>query len=88
MKHHGMSGHPLYCTWVGMMNRCYKKTHDSYPNYGERGISVCARWKNPRNFISDMAPKPSAKHTVDRKDNDGVQPRQLQMVNEARTSKE
>lgn len=27
-----------------MMGRCYRNTDKSYPNYGERGIKVCASW--------------------------------------------
>ncbi len=28
----------------GMMSRCYREKDISYPNYGKRGIRVCAEW--------------------------------------------
>lgn len=31
--------------WRGMLERCYNKKNDSYPNYGGRGIQVCRRWR-------------------------------------------
>lgn len=32
---------------------------------------VCERWLKFVNFLADMGPKPSPKHSIDRKDNDG-----------------
>jgi len=40
-----------------------------YPSYGQRGITVCDRWREFENFYSDMGDKPSPKHSIDRKDN-------------------
>lgn len=69
---HGLWGHPLYNTWHMMKRRCYAKNNISYKNYGDRGIKVCNRWKNSfKNFLDDMGDKPSIKHTLDRKNNDG-----------------
>jgi len=52
--------------------RCYRSKHPEYPNYGARGITVCKQWRNnfPM-FIADMGPRPSAKHSLDRIDNNG-----------------
>lgn len=67
---HGLSKHPLYTTWCGMMTRCYKSTHAAYKRYGGRGITVCQRWRDsPQNFIDDMGPKPSPQHTIERINN-------------------
>jgi hypothetical protein len=63
--------HPLYRTWHNMLSRCYIEKASSYDNYGGRGIQVEARWWHFANFVSDMAPKPSDAHTLERIDNDG-----------------
>lgn len=57
--------------WWFMIQRCTNKNNISYPHYGGRGIVVCERWKDPVAFVSDMGPKPSPKHSLDRIDNDG-----------------
>lgn len=67
---HGMWNHPLYPTWHTMMARCYNKSSKKYPRYGGRGIKVCDRWHNPKNFIDDIGPKPFGM-SLDRKNNDG-----------------
>ena len=35
----------LYSTWAAMKGRCHVPTHDSFPSYGGRGISVCQEWR-------------------------------------------
>lgn len=49
------------------MQRCYFPAHISYRYYGARGIGVCGRWMEYKNFIADMGEAP-AKLTLDRKD--------------------
>ena len=71
-KKHGKFGTNIYSVWDGMKSRCYYEKNENYPNYGGRGIKVCDRWKNSfENFYKDMGDKPSAKHQLDRIDNDG-----------------
>lgn len=65
------SRRPEYRAWEAMHARCYSDTCISYPHYGARGIKVCERWQSFENFLDDMGPKPSRKHSLDRKDNDG-----------------
>lgn len=36
----------LTLAWINMRQRCYNKNHPKYPDYGERGITVCKEWKN------------------------------------------
>ena len=69
---HNLVRHPLYETWAGMNKRCTNPRSKNYCNYGGRGISVCARWKDSfPNFLEDMGEKPSSKYSLDRINNDG-----------------
>lgn len=69
---HGLSKHPLRSVYQAMKARCYSPNDLNYPNYGNRGIYVCARWKQSlANFINDMGERPSPDHSLDRIDNDG-----------------
>lgn len=53
---HGLSESPLYGIWSAMIRRCYNTDHNSYHNYGGRGIVVCDRWKKSvENFIEDVS---------------------------------
>jgi hypothetical protein len=64
--------HPEYNIWRLMKRRCYKSTDPVFPHYCGRGIFVCDRWlESWRNFLEDMGPRPSPKHSIDRIDNDG-----------------
>lgn len=55
-----------------MLTRCYIPASPDYKNYGGRGIEVCARWQNSFDaFVSDMGPKPTPEHSIERKNNDG-----------------
>ena len=67
---HGMSHTTEHRAWSHMMDRCYKTHVDRYPNYGGRGISVCARWHDFANFLADMGYCPEG-FSLDRSDNDG-----------------
>lgn len=60
-----------YNTWVNIRARCFNKKHKSYHDYGARGISVCERWLKFDDFIADIGDKPSPKHSIERKDNNG-----------------
>ena len=64
--------HPDFNTWAKMRQRCSNPTSPDYPNYGGRGIYVCDRWNASfEAFVSDMGPRPSRNHSIERKDNDG-----------------
>jgi hypothetical protein len=68
----GSKKHPLYVTWKRMRQRCYNQTHHKFPIYGQRGVQICERWRdNFWAFVSDMGPKPTPKHTIERIDNNG-----------------
>ena len=61
---------PTYFTWDTMIARCTRPSSPSYRYYGERGITVCERWRIFENFLADMGERPEGK-TLDRIDNDG-----------------
>lgn len=52
--------------------RCYNPNNKAFKYYGAKGVRVCDRWSRTteglRNFLSDMGPRPSPQHSVDRKD--------------------
>lgn len=60
-----------YQVWLTMRNRCRLPSVPCYPRYGGRGIKVCERWEDFSNFMSDMGPRPSSKHSIERNENDG-----------------
>ena len=69
---HGMTGTPEYRAWKDMLGRCRNSRHRQYPNYGGRGIRVCDEWLHDFvAFYNHVGPRPSARHSIDRIDNDG-----------------
>lgn len=69
-KVHGQSSSPTYMSWRSMINRCANKNARDYPCYGGRGVTVCDRWKDFRNFYIDMGDRPKGM-TLERNDVDG-----------------
>ena len=60
---------PEVTAWISMRNRCTRPKHVDYPDYGGRGITICERWSSVELFLSDMGPRPSRSHSLDRIDN-------------------
>ena len=61
-----------YGCWEAMWMRCTNPKNSHYASYGGRGITICERWRDFRNFLADMGPRPSRMHTIDRyPDNNG-----------------
>lgn len=48
---HGKKHHPLYCVWESMRKRCHNPKAKAWPNYGGRGIKVCAEWNDFTTFL-------------------------------------
>src|SRR6476659_6232781 len=74
-KHgHAPRGRPSaeYVCWRHVRNRCFDPLDPSWKYYGGRGITMCDQWKDDFTaFIRDMGQRPSPKHSIDRKNNDG-----------------
>ena len=68
---HGLRYHRLYDTWRDMKGRCYNPKSTNYTDYGGRGIKVCDRWLDIKNFIEDMYPSYQEGLTLDRIDVNG-----------------
>lgn len=75
IKHGHSSGgnwSPEYACWKNLRRRCCDPNNRQYPDYGGRGISVCARWYfSFENFYEDMGPRPSPDHSIERIENNG-----------------
>ena len=70
--HAGQGRAPEYIAWKAMRNRCAaKEGHPDYPYWAARGITICERWNDYAAFLSDMGPRPSNKHSLDRIDVNG-----------------
>ena len=71
-KIHGMKRAPLYVRWDSMMQRCYNPNHNSYKNYGARGIKVSEEFKNCKVYVEYILTLHRAEgaNQVDRIEND------------------
>lgn len=75
---HGKCRTPEYRTWINIKSRCLNADYSYSHWYGGRGITVCDRWLNGDGqstgfecFFADMGTRPSARHSIDRKDVNG-----------------
>lgn len=68
---HGKRSTDEYRIWRHMRTRCENVNSPAYKSYGQRGIKVCDRWLDFKNFYEDMGPRPSKKHSMDRIDVNG-----------------
>lgn len=68
---HGMSKTRPYGIWINMLSRCGNPKVQSFPMYGGRGITVCARWKKFENFWEDMRHGYNSTLSIDRIDSNG-----------------
>jgi hypothetical protein len=69
LKSRSQKSNPAYNSWRAMKARCYQPANNRYSQYGGRGIRVCDRWRGIdgfKNFLSDMGPRPSRRHSIDR----------------------
>jgi hypothetical protein len=66
---HGWHGTVEYDAYQHAKGRCQNPRNPSYPNYGGRGIRFL--FKSFEDWLSELGPRPSADHSIDRIDNDG-----------------
>ena len=50
---HGMHNTRFYHIWQSMRQRCQNTNDKDYKNYGGRGIQVCNKWNEFKNFYND-----------------------------------
>lgn len=68
-SNYGITKTQTYRSWNRMMHRCYDPQAFAYELYGGRGIYVCERWHEYKNFLADMGEAPK-NYTLDKIDND------------------
>ncbi len=67
---HGKGHASEYRIWAHMIDRCYNTKAKDFPRYGGRGITVCQQWRSSfETFLTDMGPRPTSKHSIERKNN-------------------
>ena len=72
MTKHGQSRTRIYKIWTQMRQRCSNPRATGYEKYGGRGIAVCKEWEESFEvFVEDMGPRPTTRHSLDRKENNG-----------------
>jgi hypothetical protein len=64
------NSHSLSTTYRDMIYRCYIPSRINYSDYGGKGITVCDRWLNFKNFCEDVGERP-LNHTLDRINSNG-----------------
>lgn len=70
-RNHGLGASAEHTVWGNIIQRCLNPNNPNYKYYGARGITVCERWRSFKNFYADMGRRPSSKHSIERKDNNG-----------------
>ena len=68
-RRHGSWNTDEYKTFMRMNSRCNNPNTRQYHRYGGRGIRLM--YSSFEDFIADVGPKPTKKHSIDRINNDG-----------------
>ena len=55
---HGLHGSRTYNIWKGVRHRINNPNCFDYKDYGGRGITICERWDDYENFLSDLGECP------------------------------
>lgn len=71
-RSHGLTSHPSYARWSGMVRRCTQPASRDYPRYGGRGVTVDPTWLDAAAFLAyldgALGPRPEG-CSLDRIDN-------------------
>lgn len=67
----GITKDPAYKCWENMVQRCTNPKVSGGHNYIGRGISLYPPWRDFREFLSYIGPRPSLEYSIDRIDPDG-----------------
>lgn len=59
-----------YISWCQMKSRCLNPNHPEFKYWGGRGIGICERWLDFKNFFADMGERPNGL-TIERIENNG-----------------
>jgi hypothetical protein len=66
---HGGTYTAEYLIWHAAKSRCRNPNGSNFHLYGGAGITFCDRWLNDfAAFYADMGPRPSRRHSLDRRD--------------------
>lgn len=68
---HGATNTPEFRVWTNLKDRCLNPNSRPFKYYGARGIGLDERWLKFENFLEDLGQRPSAKHSIDRINNNG-----------------
>lgn len=67
IKNNKMCNTREYKIWIGIKTRCYNPNHNTYKNYGAKGIEMDDNWANSFEiFLKDVGYAPTSKHSLDR----------------------
>lgn len=69
---HGLSGTVEHDIWCGIKKRCFNSNYREFRYYGGRGITMCKGFRDDFvAFKTAVGERPTPKHSIDRRDNDG-----------------
>jgi len=57
----GPKNSPTFISWSRMLTRCDNPKSDRYKTYGAKGVKVCRRWHDFKNFLANMSERPEGK---------------------------
>ena len=68
-------GTPGYNSWRAMLDRCHNPKHRVFRYYGAKGITSLRRMAQlVRGVLSDLGPRPSQRHTLERPNGGDYEP--------------
>ncbi len=57
-RYQGAGRSPTYKSWQAMKDRCDCPSNAGFSSHGAKGVAVCERWRDFRNFLADMGERP------------------------------